>query len=282
MNMSIGRRTFLLGVLGGTLSGPLLARHAEAAPAPPSAASLGPLIEIPQTYNNCGPATIAEVLAYWGIARTQGQVQSVLRVDGPVVGTTPYGVPAYARGLGLRTLMGVGGSPRLIKYLVQHRLPVIVHQTVGPSDNTGHWRPVEAYDDAAGVFVTNDTYLGAGYRLPYDVFARLWALRDNAFMVLYPPAYQAAVSASLSASGWRQVDAYQHDLALVKGYQVDVTPASAPASAATAYHYLAMAWDEAHLAHATEARTYLRQASLAGANPILVRWIGTEIASNGG
>src|SRR5260370_40734474 len=44
--------------------------------------SLGPLINIPQTWNNCGPASVAEVLAYWGISRTQGEVQAVLRADG--------------------------------------------------------------------------------------------------------------------------------------------------------------------------------------------------------
>jgi len=41
------------------------------APAPPPAtkALLGPLSFISQTLNNCGPASIAEVLAFWGIDR---------------------------------------------------------------------------------------------------------------------------------------------------------------------------------------------------------------------
>ena len=277
MNTSICRRSLLLGALGGALAGRAWAGKARAASALPTSASLGPLVEIPQTYNNCGPATIAEVLAFWGISRTQWQVQAALRVDGPIVGMTPYGVPAYARSLGLRVLMGVGGTSRLIKYFVQHGIPAIAHQVVSLSDGTGHWRPVEAYDDAEGVFVTGDTYLGAGYRLTYDVFARLWALRDNAFVVLYPATYQAAVSTSLSASGWQKTGAYQHDLAMLKAYQLDPSPTSAPASASSAYRYLAMAWDEAQLARVPAARAYLRQASLAGANPIEVRWIGAEL-----
>jgi hypothetical protein len=278
----ICRRTFLLGVLGGALTGPFLTRNAHAAPVPAAAASLGPLTEIPQTYNNCGPATIAEVLAYWGISRTQADVQAALRVDGPVVGMTPYGVPSYARSLGLRALMGAGGNTRLIKSFVEHRIPVIVHQVVSLSDTTGHWRPVEAYDDRQGVFVTADTYLGAGYRLDYDSFARLWALRDNAFTVLYPASRQAAVSASLSASGWQKAAAYQHDLAMLQAYRLDPTPASAPAAAGSGYRYLAMAWDEVQLGRASAARAYLRQASLAGANPVEVRWVGAELARGAG
>jgi uncharacterized protein len=278
MTAVVRRRQFLLGLLGGTLAGPALARSALAAPAAPLAASIGPLINIPQTYNNCGPAAIAEVLAYWGISRTQWQVQTAVRVDGPIVGTTPYGVPSYARSLGLRTLMGAGGSPALIKRFVQNRLPVIVHQVVSLGDSTGHWRPVQAYDDTQGVFVTSDPYLGGGYQLSYDTFSRLWAERGNAFMLLYPASRQAAVSASTSTAGWQKAAAYKRDLTLLAANQLDPSPASAPASSAAAYRYLALAWDEAQLARAPEARAYLKQAANAGANPIEVRWISAEIA----
>src|SRR5438093_11155313 len=40
-----------------------------------SAGTVGPLITIAQSWNNCGPASVAEVLHFWGIQRTQDQVQ---------------------------------------------------------------------------------------------------------------------------------------------------------------------------------------------------------------
>src|SRR5437660_3706235 len=130
---NLPRRVFLLGalatgimpltnVVASTASASSATRTTAASPA---AANLGPLINIPQTWNNCGPAAIAEVLAYWGISRTQGQVQAMLRVDGRGAGMTPYGVPSYARSLGLRTLSGVGGTPRLVKALIAAGFPVI-------------------------------------------------------------------------------------------------------------------------------------------------------------
>jgi hypothetical protein len=64
---------------------------------------------------------------------------------------------------------------------------------------------------------------------------------------------------------------------MLQAYQLDPSPASAPASTGNAYRYLAIAWDEAQLGHASEARAYLRQGALAGANPIEVRWIDAEI-----
>ena len=52
-----------------------------------------------------------------------------MRVDGVGVGMTRYGVPAYARSLGLRTLSGVG-TETPVKRLVAAGLPVIVHESV--------------------------------------------------------------------------------------------------------------------------------------------------------
>jgi hypothetical protein len=278
------RRGFLLGALAtgvATLAGmldlPAAAHAAGTAGTGKAAANLGPLITIPQTYNNCGPAAIAEVLAYWGIARTQAQTQAALRVDGPVIGMTPYGVPAYAAGLGLRALMGVGGTDRLLKTLIAQRLPVIVHDVVSLDDSTGHWRPVEAYDDTRGIFVTSDPLLGAGYQIAYGTFDRLWAARDYAFIVLYPAARQAALSAMLTAAGWNREAAFRHNLALLAADQLDASPASAPALRAGAYRALAMAWDEMQLGNRTAARAYLRQAVGAGANPVEVRWISQAI-----
>lgn len=282
---AVSRRLFLLGTLASgavpvayALAAPYEAPSARAAGTLRPSASLGPLINIPQTWNNCGPAAVAEVLAYWGITRTQGAVQAALRVDGPVTGMTPYGVPAYARGVGLRALMGVGGSDRLIKLLVSAGLPAIVHQVVSLSDTVGHWRPIEAYDDRQGVFVTSDPYLGASYRIGYADFDWMWAQRAYSFFVLYPASRHAALAGAVAAAGWDKAAAYTRDLARVRAYQEDVIPTGAPASASAGYHYLALAWDAAQAGQSlAAARAYLRQATRAEANPIEVRWISAEI-----
>jgi hypothetical protein len=277
----ISRGTFMLGALAAgilPLAGTRPADAASTVVATRSSASLGPLINIPQTWNNCGPAAIAEVLAYWGISRTQAEVQSVLRVDGYSAGMTQYGVPAYARSVGLRSMIGVGGSEALVKALVSNGLPVIVHQIVSLSDNVGHWRPIEAFNDGQGVFVSSDPYLGPDHRITYNDFAQMWALRGNTFIVLYPASRQAALTTIIAKSGWNQTAAYKHDLAMLRAYRLDASPAGTPRSAATGYRYLGMAWDEAHMGQHPAARTYLDLAVRAGANPVEVTWIRNEIA----
>jgi hypothetical protein len=282
--VQVSRGAFLLGAAAGGLDAFVgarsdlpWARAAGTAPTVRAAASLGPLINIPQTWNNCGPAAIAEVLAYWGISRTQAQVQAVLRVDGPSAGMTPYGVPSFARSVGLRALSGVGGTETLVKELIAAGFPVIVHQVVSLGDLVGHWRPIEAYDDRQGLFTASDPYLGPNHLIGYADFAQMWALRGQAFVVLYPASHQTRLSAVVTASRWNKIAAYTQDLALLKAGRLAAAPASTPASASEGYRYLGMAWDAAQLGQTAAARAYLRSATSAGANPTELRWVGAVI-----
>jgi len=247
---------------------------ASAAAAPARAqGAVGPLINIPQTWNNCGPASIAEVLAYWGINRTQDQVRVVLRVNGIGRGMSPYGVPGYARNVGVRALVGVGGSEKLIKDLISNGFPVIVSQLVSLADPIGHYRPIEAYDDRQGIFTSSDPYLGPGHEITYADFKTMWTHSGNGFIVLYPAARQARLGAVLAAAKWNKTAAYTHDLAQLKAGRRHSVGVGMPAGLAKGYHYLGMAWDEAQLGLKKAAVAHLRMAVSGGANPIEVNWI---------
>src|SRR5579862_5752521 len=141
----------------------------------PPSASLGPLLNIRQTLNNCGPSSVAEVLDYWGVHKSQAEVQAVLRADGNQGGMAPFGIPSYVRGLGLSVLMAPGGTDALLKALVASGFPVIFSQWVSLGDHYGHYRPIESYDDARAVFVSSDPYMGQGYAISYNEFDQIWA-----------------------------------------------------------------------------------------------------------
>jgi len=238
---------------------------------------LGPLINIPQTWNNCGPSSVAEVLAYWGINRSQAQVQAVLRADGNPHGMAPYGVPAYMRGLGMRALLGIAGSERLVKALVSNGFPVIVSQYVSGTDHVGHYRPIQAYNDNQRVFVSSDPYLGQDHIIGYGEFDAIWQSTNRRFLVLYPPSRLALLNAVLAAAGWDSATAYQQDLAheyaLLKGQAADATGYGSPRN-----YYLSIAWDDAQLHRIVAGRQALRQALRLGANPIVASWVTDALA----
>jgi predicted double-glycine peptidase len=243
------------------------------------AGSVGSLPQIWQTYNNCGPASVAEVLAYWGIARTQDQVQRVLRADNNPHGMAPYGVPSYARSLGLRALLGVVGTPRLLKALVTNGFPVIVNQWYSVAEHTRHYRPIQAYDDRQGVFVSSDPFGGPGHAITYADFAATWTVSNNRFIVLFPPAKARLLDAVLASAGWNKSQAYQRDLRRLKARLRSgrVSSTTSGSRAFRYYAYLNIAWDEVELGQYTAARQELRQATAHGANPILVHWVAGEI-----
>jgi hypothetical protein len=108
-----------------------------------AAASLGPLETIVQSLNNCGPSSIAEVLAYWHIYRSEAQVAAVMRSDNSYWGMSPVYLPIYARSIGMRALVGYGGSERLVKLLIANGFPVIASQYVSYADPVRHYRPIE-------------------------------------------------------------------------------------------------------------------------------------------
>src|SRR5207245_522247 len=107
----------------------------ESTPAPASASevTLGSLIHIDQTKDNCGPAAIGEVLRYYGITKSQQELQASLRPNNPY-GMTTDGVPGFARTVGMRALVGSHGSAALVKELVRDGLPVIAEQLLSSDD----------------------------------------------------------------------------------------------------------------------------------------------------
>ena len=267
-----------------TAASPTLAKthsttsHGHAAVAPSrSSGRLGPLPTVIQTLNNCGPASIAEVLSYWRVNRTQGQVQAVVRADGGPRGMAPFGVPGYARSLGMRAMIGVGGTERLIKALISNSFPPIASQWVSVGDHTRHYRPIEAYDDRRSIFVSSDPYLGPNHPITYGDFARMWAVSDGRFLVIYPSSRQASLDAVLRSAGWSHAAAYGHDLGWQQN-RLRHLPADVPAGIARYYGYPSLAWDEMELGNLAAARQALRQAAANGASPVVIGWINAEIA----
>jgi predicted double-glycine peptidase len=169
------------------------------APASPSEVSLGALIHTDQTLDNCGPAAIAEVLRYYGITKSQQELQAILRIGNPTGMTTDVIAP-YANSLGFRALVRPNGTDAQVKSLVRAGFPTIVEQTVSSSDTQLHFRAMEGYDDKLQQFVAADTLLGPRHVIAYPEFDRIWSTTNHELVVIYPPAKQQALDAAMAAA----------------------------------------------------------------------------------
>lgn len=237
-----------------------------------TAVSLGPLETIVQTLNNCGPASIAAVLAYWHIQRSEAQVAAVLRADNSYWGMSPVGLPAYARSVGMRSLVGYGGTEKLVKLLLANGFPVIASQYVSSIDPIRHYRPIEAYNDRLGIFVSADPYLGAGHTISYSEFNAIWAESDYRFQVLYPPSLQARLNAVLRAADWHAARTYAQALQWEE-QQMKTSAFQTPGSWIWYNGYTDVAFDEAQLGRFKKANSALVLAGQQGINPVLIGWV---------
>ena len=182
------------------------AQPAEAA-APTLAASPAP--ELPpqvtltgfehqyQKFNNCGPATLTTALSYYGRPERQDEAAAVLKPDGNDRNVSPNEMSAYIHQVGLEATVRVGGALDDLKRLIASGYPVIVEKGFDVSADKGwmgHYLLLTGYDDAQGLFIAQDSFLGPDQRVPYDKLDYYWRQFNRLYILPYPVNNEAEIN----------------------------------------------------------------------------------------
>ncbi|WP_235514100.1 C39 family peptidase [Deinococcus sp. Leaf326] len=178
----------LLALLGPAAS--------AAAPAPTGYTLQGvPLIR--QTYNACGPASITQVLGYFGLRVALADVSRLTRPTERSY-MTAQAIVDFAPQVGMEARLYSGGSLATVRAAIRQGLPLIALQSHIPRAGTviAHWRVVVGYDDASAQVELMDPLLGH-VAMGYADFARVWADHRGQFAVLYPPHLRVRVGATV-------------------------------------------------------------------------------------
>lgn len=144
----------------------------------PSAMLLAPMNYQWQTWNNCGPASVAIVLGYYDVWVTQH--------DTPF----PYGceLRQYLEAYGLTSReYNTPPSVQATKALLAAGIPVIALQLLDYESDIGHFRVIKGYDDDAGEFICDDPLRSKGtdYRMTYGKFIKL-SHPQGRIIAIYP------------------------------------------------------------------------------------------------
>lgn len=163
-----------------------------------AAADLGDVKHLWQTLNNCGPASVVMALSTFGVDADQETARLALR--GPDVrrGMSPVPVDPWVQQLyGLRSIWRNNGTEAEIKALISNGFaPMVTQWMVDPEiERVAHWRTIVGYDDAKGVFYTNDPMRGRYVPLTYAWFDRNWQPFSYRYLVIYRPADEALLKA---------------------------------------------------------------------------------------
>jgi tetratricopeptide (TPR) repeat protein len=174
--------------------------------APEATLQLSGMAHFWQTWNNCGPATLAMDLSYFGVKLGQDKVAAVLRPYKDDKNVNPWEMAEFARSQGLRAVARVNGDTDRLRALLQAGVPVLIETWYEPKpkDGMGHYRLLVGYDDAAREWIAYDSYDShgikkdqpyAGIRMPYDQLEALWRVFNRTYIPVYDEARAAAVEA---------------------------------------------------------------------------------------
>ncbi len=149
---------------------------------------LGPMNYQPQTYNNCGPCSIAILLGYYDHWITQHEVNEYVAAGPALCDFVDY-VPQYQ--LMARVYQPPASRDQnlllAVRRLLANRVPVIVIQRLEPDSTIGHYRVIRGYDDVTETFISDDPLQSKGpeYHIPYAVFDEI--SDPGGVIPIYPP-----------------------------------------------------------------------------------------------
>jgi hypothetical protein len=157
-----------------------------------------------QQMNNCGPATLAMLLSYWGWQGDQRDTRLVLRpnfAEYDDKNVMPSEMVSFIENhTGLKALVRVGGNLEILKRLIAAGFPVIVEKGFQPPKEAwmGHYNVINGYDDERQRFITQDSYIMPDLPIPYaDLQDRWWRDFNYVYLVAYPPEREAELLALL-------------------------------------------------------------------------------------
>ena len=161
-----------------------------------------------QTWNNCGPATLAMNLSYFGSTLTQADVGAVLRRHPDDKNVSPKELVAFAASQGYQAQVRVNGSTDLMRLLISNGIPVLIEPWLEeePNDGMGHYRMLVGYADAEQYWIGYDSYVDTGLfssigpyrgiRMGYAETDALWKVFNRTYLLIYTEA-QAPLVASI-------------------------------------------------------------------------------------
>ena len=154
-----------------------------------------------QLWNNCGPATLAMALHYYGWGGDQQEAAAFLKPEQEDKNVNPAEMVEFTRQHGLEAILRYGGNINLVRQLLLAGFPVLVEKGFDPEPAQlgwmGHYLLIVGYNEFEGALITMDSYLGPNQKEPYPHFDDYWRHFNRTYIVIYQPEQEGKVAAVL-------------------------------------------------------------------------------------
>jgi hypothetical protein len=165
-----------------------------------------PLWEL-QGANNCGPATLALYLRYYGWVGKQEDIAQVVKPLPEDRNVNPDELVNYVRTHDgwLNAEFRVGGDLQLLKQLIAAGFPVMIEESFffdtpyWPNDDlwAAHYLLVTGYDETAQTFTGQDSFHGPNQIISARQLDSYWQIFNRVYLLVYPPAQETTLKSIL-------------------------------------------------------------------------------------
>ncbi len=184
----------------------------------PTAVTLADMSVVKQTFNNCGPANLTQVLNWYGNDITQETVADYLKPNSEDRNVSPWQIADYVNveTPGYNAIARSGGSLEMVKQFIAAGYPVVIEKgyELPESGWWGHYLTVYGYDDEKRELYSQDSYLGpfdgSGRIDDYDEVEKYWQQFNYTFYVVYQAHQQEEVAAILGEDMFDDFKMWRH------------------------------------------------------------------------
>jgi tetratricopeptide (TPR) repeat protein len=160
-----------------------------------------------QDMNNCGPATLALYLRFFGWEGDQKEISNVIKPTRNDKNVNVEELVYYVRTKAgwLNAEFRVGGDLDTLKRLIAAGIPVMIEETfttdrqwwIGDDQWTGHYLLITGYDDAVHEFTVHDTEVGTNQKMTYSDLDENWQSFNRVYIMVYLPETEEVIKRAL-------------------------------------------------------------------------------------
>jgi hypothetical protein len=187
----------------------------------PTSAKLAPPAYEKQEVNNCGPATLAMHLRYYGWSGDQKTIASLIKPKNDDRNVNVEELVSYVNteAAAYEIIYRVGGDIEMMKKLIAAGFPVTIEEAFHMQESywfsddrwAGHYLLLTGYDDASQAFISQDVFVSPNFHVAYKTLDKNWQAFNRVYILVYPPEQRPQVQAILGDQ-WDAAVNRQHAL----------------------------------------------------------------------
>ncbi len=168
---------------------------------------------VPQTFNNCAPATTSMILQYFGHNVSQEETRKALRTNPTDSNVFTPEIQHYLKqNYNIESKLMYNGNLDILKTLITNGFYIMVEDWLHPNDDVGHNTIIRGYDDDRRVLISDDSFIGVNISYPYEVFdEQQWKSFNREYLVVYRKDQEPLVQAILGEQ-WDPTVMYQNSV----------------------------------------------------------------------